>query len=117
MLEEKKSYSIPYIGQIVYIKIDRPIHSKHPKHGFIYEVNYGFVPDTKAPDGEDLDAYLLGVTESVVEYTGRRVAVIHRTNDEDDKLIVIPDGTEISNQEIQKATHFQEQFFLSEILR
>ena len=102
---------------MVYIKIDRPIHSKHPKHGFIYEVNYGFVPDTKAPDGEELDAYLLGVTESVVEYTGRCVAVIHRTNDEDDKLIVIPDGTEISNQEIQKAIHFQEQFFSSEILR
>jgi inorganic pyrophosphatase len=117
MSEENKSYSTPYIGKIVSIKIDRPLHSKHPKHGFVYETNYGFVPKTKAPDGEELDAYLLGVNEPMKEYTGRCVAVIHRTNDDDDKLIIIPDGTEISDEDIQKATHFQEQFFRSEIIR
>ncbi len=117
MSGEKKNYSVPYIGKIVSIKIDRPLHSKHPKYGFVYEANYGFVPDTKAPDGEELDAYLLGVTEPMEEYTGRCVAVIHRTNDNDDKLIIIPDDTEISDEAIQKATHFQEQFFKSEIIR
>jgi len=117
MTQEHKSYSAPYIEQIVTVKIDRPLNSKHPKFGFVYEVNYGFIPNTKAPDGEELDAYLLGVTEPMEEYTGRCVAVIHRTNDDDDKLIVVPDGTVISNEEIEKATHFQEQFFKSEILR
>ena len=117
MSEEKKRYSSLYIGQMIFIKIDRPLHSKHPKHSFVYEVNYGFVPNTKAPDDEELDAYLLGVNEPMEEYTGRCVAVIHRTNDDDDKLIIIPDGTEISDKDIQKATHFQEQFFKSEILR
>lgn len=117
MAEGKKSYSTPYIGQMVHIKIDRALNSKHPKHGFVYEANYGFVPDTKAPDGEELDAYLLGVNEPTEEYAGRCVAVIHRTNDDDDKLIIIPDGTEISDEDILKATHFQEQFFKSEILR
>jgi len=117
MSQENKSYSVPYLGKIVTIKIDRPLHSKHPKHGFIYEANYGFVPGTKAPDGEELDAYVLGVNEPVKEYTGRCIAIIHRTNDDDDKLIIVPDGIELSDEEIQKATHFQEQFFKSEIIR
>ena len=102
---------------MVHIKIDRALNSKHPKHGFVYEANYGFVPDTKAPDGEELDAYLLGVNEPMEEYTGRCVAVIHRTNNDDDKIIIIPDGTEISDEDILRATHFQEQFFKSDIIR
>jgi len=110
-------YSGKYLGKTVTIKIDRPIRSKHPKHDFIYEVNYGFVPGTKAPDGEELDTYLLGVNEPVGEYTGRCIAIIHRTNDDDDKLIIVPEGEDFSDEEIQKATNFQEQFFKSIILR
>ncbi|MCX6736128.1 MAG: inorganic diphosphatase [Candidatus Parcubacteria bacterium] len=117
MEEKNKSYSTPYLGQTVTIKIDRPLHSQHPKHGFVYEINYGFVPDTKAPDGEELDAYLLGVNEPVPEFTGRCVAILHRTNDDDDKLVIVPDGTKISDEEIRKSTNFQEQFFKSEIWR
>jgi inorganic pyrophosphatase len=41
-----------YLGKEVQLSIDRPLGTKHPKHGFVYEVNYGFVPNTKAPDGE-----------------------------------------------------------------
>ena len=33
-----------YIGKTIKIKIDRKFGSKHPKHGFIYPVNYGYVP-------------------------------------------------------------------------
>lgn len=117
MSQENKNYSKGYLKQTITIKIDRPLHSKHPKHGFVYEANYGFVPDTKAPDGEELDAYVLGIGEPVEEYTGRCIAIIHRTNDDDDKLIIVPDGIELSDEEIQKATHFQEQFFKSEIIR
>ncbi|MCX6735966.1 MAG: inorganic diphosphatase [Candidatus Parcubacteria bacterium] len=117
MSEKNKSYSVPYLGQQVFIKIDRTLGSKHPKHGFFYEVNYGFVPDTKAPDDEELDAYLLGVNEPVQEFTGRCVAIIHRTNDDDDKLVIVPEGIKISDEEIRKATNFQEQFFKSEIWR
>lgn len=111
-------YATQFIGKEVEIRIDRPIHSKHPKHGFVYEVNYGFVPGTKAPDGEDVDAYLLGINESVETYTGKCIAVIHRLNDADDKLIVIPVSVDdMSDEDIRKATHFQEQFFTSEIIR
>ena len=48
-----------YIGKIVDLVIDRTFGSKHPKHGFIYPVNYGYVPGTVSGDGEELDAYLL----------------------------------------------------------
>ncbi len=111
-------YATKFIGKEVEIQIDRPLHSKHPKHNFIYEVNYGFVPNTKAPDGEEIDAYLLNVHESMKTYKGKCIAVIHRINDADDKLIVIPMSTnDISDEEILKYTHFQEQFFTSEIIR
>ena len=107
-----------FIGKSVKVKMDRPLHSKHPKHGWEYELNYGFVPDTKSPDGEELDAYVIGVDEPVEEFEGVCVAVIHRTDDDDDKLIVVtPDQADISDEEIQKKTHFQEQWFSSEIIR
>jgi inorganic pyrophosphatase len=56
------SAATDYLGKIVTITIDRSLHSKHPKHGFVYELNYGFVPNTTAPDGEELDAYILILT-------------------------------------------------------
>lgn len=107
-----------YLGKSVLVKIDRPLNSKHPKHGFIYELNYGFVPDTRSPDGEELDAYILGVAEPLETFTGKCIAVIHRTNDDDDKLVVIPEDTkDMTDEEIRAATNFQEQFFKSEIIR
>lgn len=106
-----------YLGKTVTIKIDRAFGSKHPKHDFVYELNYGFVPDTVAPDGEELDAYLLGVDTPIETFTGRCVAIIHRTNDDDDKLVVAPEGKDFSDEEIRTLTYFQEQFFTSEIVR
>ncbi len=111
-------YATKFIGKEVEIQIDRPLGSKHPKHGFLYEVNYGFIPDTKAPDGEEVDAYLLGVDETVETYTGKCIAVIHRTNDDDDKLVVVPSSIDtISDEDIRKMTDFQERFFESKIIR
>ena len=106
-----------YLGKTVTIKMDRPLGSKHPKNGLIYPVNYGYVPDTTAPDGEELDAYLLGVFEPVDEFTGKCIAYIHRTNDDDDKLIIVPEGVEYTDDQINALTEFQERFFKHEILR
>jgi len=111
------SLATDYIGQKVYIKIDRPMHSKHPKHGFVYPVNYGFVPNTVSGDNEELDAYVLGVDEPLETFSGVCVAVIHRTDDDDDKLIVVKEGTDISDEEIEKQTAFQEQWFKHILLR
>lgn len=109
--------STDYLGKTVTIKVDRQLGSKHPKHDFVYELNYGFVPNTVAPDGEELDAYVLGIDTPVETFTGQCIAVIHRTNDDDDKLIITPEGKEFSDDEIRALTHFQEQFFKSEIVR
>lgn len=112
---QRESYK--YIGKKVNVKIDRPLNSKHPKHGFTYEVNYGFVPNTISGDGEELDCYVLGVNEAVDTFEGECIAVIHRTNDDDDKLIVVPEGQNFTDEEIRELTNFQEQYFESEIIR
>lgn len=106
-----------YIGQTVNVIIDRPLGSKRPKFDFVYPVNYGYVPNTVAADGEEIDAYILGVKEPLKEFTGQCIAIIHRLNDDDDKLIVVPQGTSLSDEEILVATEFQEKYFKSEILR
>lgn len=66
---------------------------------------------------EELDAYLLGVFDSVERYKGKCIAVIHRTNDDDDKLIVVPDGVNYTDDQIRALTEFQERFFESVIIR
>ena len=106
-----------YVGKIIKIKIDRQFGSIHPKHGFIYPINYGFVPNTISGDGEELDAYLLGVFEPVDEFEGECIAIIHRTNDNDDKLVIVPVGKNYSNDAIDALIEFQEQYFEHIIIR
>jgi inorganic pyrophosphatase len=106
-----------FLGARVKIKIDRPLGTAHPKWGFIYPLNYGYLPGVIAPDGEELDAYLLGVFEPVREFTGVCIAIIHRLNDPDDKLVVTPAGVAYSDDQIRALTEFQERFFQSEIVR
>ncbi len=113
-INQREAYS--YIGKNVKIKIDRPLNSKHPKYGFIYKLNYGYVPNTISGDGEAIDCYLLGVDKSVEDFEGRCIAVIHRTNDNDDKLIIVPDGKNYTDEEIRELTNFQEKYFESEII-
>ena len=105
-----------YLNKTVTIKIDRPMGSRHPKHGFFYPVNYGFVPNTTSGDGEELDAYLLGVFEPVETYTGKVIAIIRRQDDNDDKLIVVPADKSYTPDQIHALTEFQERFFKSEII-
>jgi len=33
-----------FLGKEIEVIIDRPLGSKHPKHGFKYETNYGYIP-------------------------------------------------------------------------
>lgn len=106
-----------YLEKTLEVKIDRPFGSKHPKHGFIYPVNYGYVPNTISGDGEELDCYILGVFEPLETFRGKCIAIIHRLDDNDDKLIIVPENKSFSNQEIRALTEFQERFFKSEIIR
>ena len=106
-----------HLGELIKIKMDRPLGSKHPKHGFIYPVNYGYIPNTVSGDGEELDVYVLGEFMPLQEFTGRVIAIIHRTNDDDDKLVVVKDGKNYTDEQIRALTEFQEQWFESIILR
>ena len=109
--------NIDYLDKALEVKIDRPLGSKHPKHGFIYPINYGYVPNTISGDGEELDCYLLGIYEQLETFKGKCIAIIHRLNDNDDKLIIVPENKSFSNNEIRVLTEFQEQYFKSEIIR
>ena len=109
--------NIDYLDKTLEVKIDRPLGSKHPKHRFIYPVNYGYVPNTISGDGEELDCYVLGIDIPVEKFKGKCIAVIHRTNDDDDKLIIVPEGKNYTDEEIRNYTNFQEQYFESEIIR
>lgn len=104
------------LGKVVTVKVDRPYQSKHPKWGFVYECNYGYIEGIIAPDGEELDAYILNVDQPVEEFTGFVAAIIHRDGDDDDKLIVIPENTAINEEQIKKGTEFQEKFFKSTVI-
>ena len=106
-----------YLGKLLEVKIDRELGSKHPKHEFIYPVNYGYIPNTISGDGEELDCYVLGIFEPIKEFKGKCIAIIHRTNDNDDKLIVVPENIEYSNDAINALVEFQERFFEHIIIR
>lgn len=106
-----------FLNKIVKVKMDRKLGTLHPKHGFLYLLNYGYIPGTLSGDNEELDAYVVGVFDAVDEFEGRVIAVIHRTNDNDDKLVVAPDGVNYTDEQIMALTEFQERFFESIIIR
>lgn len=104
------------IGNKVKVIIDRPLGTYHPKHKDIfYSVNYGYVEGVIAPDGEEQDAYVLGVNKPLKEFEGVILAIIHRINDVEDKWIVVPEGI-VFTQEEKKQVEFQEKFFNYEIV-
>jgi len=118
---EKSSVSLELakeqLGKVVQVTMDRPLGSKHPKHGFVYDVNYGYITGVKAPDGEDLDAYFLGVDTPLQTGEGVCIAIAHRRDNDDDKLIVVPEGVTMTDEEITAAIHFQEHWFDTIIVR
>ena len=89
--------------------------TKKENYSIEYPINYGFIPDVFGGDGEELDVYLLGVDEPVSEFECRIIAIVHRENDDEDKLIGAPLGMAFSKEEIENAIHFQEQFFNTKV--
>ncbi len=105
------------IGKEVTVTVDRPLGTFHPKHSDIYySVNYGYIKGIIAPDGEEQDAYILGIDEPVEQFTGVVIAIVNRKNDVEDKWIVVPYGVAFTKEEIIKMIYFQEKYFLSEII-
>ncbi len=107
----------PAIGRVVTVTVDRAMGSVHPQYkDMVYPINYGYVPGIIAPDGEEQDAYLLGVDVPVRQMKGRVIAVIHRRDDAEEKWVVCPEGMQFQLQEIKEKTWFCERYFDSEIM-
>ena len=114
--KERKELLDPIVKS-VNVTVDRPLGSLHPKHPDIqYPINYGYIPGIIAPDGEEQDAYILGVDFPLEHFTGEVIAIVHRTNDIEDKWIVAPTGTTFHPEQIQAAIAFQEQYFETQLL-
>lgn len=109
--------TIQILGKTLTVTVDRPIGSTHPDYSdLVFPVNYGYTEGVIAPDGEEQDAYILGVEEPVSRFTGVVTAVIHRENDVEEKWVVVPQNCRYNQAEIMKAVHFQEQYFSTSIV-
>ena len=105
------------LGKTVKVIIDRPMGTYHPKHkDLYYPINYGYIEGIIAPDGEEQDAYILGVDEAVSEFTGKIIAIIKRLDDVEEKWVVAPEGMTFTKEEIMKQVEFQEKHFKTEII-
>ena len=115
--EERKALVKSYLGRTVDIKIDRPIGYVHKKetYSLTYPINYGYIPGVIGGDGEELDVYLLGVNEPVTEYKAQIIGIAHRENDVEDKLVAAPSSLNFTKKEIERAIHFQEQYYKTHI--
>ena len=104
------------IGKMVTVTVDRKLGTYHPKHKELYyPINYGYISGIMAADGEEQDAYILGVTEPIDTFTGIVIAIIHRNDDVEEKWVVAPQNISFTEEEILKQTLFQEQYFDSVI--
>jgi len=114
-LEETRNQFIKdYMGKLVHIVVDRSIGYQHGD--IVYPINYGFIPGIIAGDGEEQDAYILGVNKPLTEFDGQVIAAIRRRNDYEDKLVVAPAGSVYHQGQIAEAVHFQEQYFDTRII-
>jgi inorganic pyrophosphatase len=83
---------------------------------YIISLNYGYIPNTISGDGEEVDAYIIGEFQPLKEFEGVVIAIIHRKNDNEDKLVVSKHPHKYSKEQIQALVEFQERFFDSEII-
>ena len=117
VLHADKSVDNVIIGTTVAVTVDRPLGSYHSEYkDMYYPINYGYIEGVMAPDGEEQDAYILGVNEPVGKFTGKIIAIVYRKDDIEEKWVVVPDGVTFSKEEIRRQIHFQEQYFDSEIV-
>ena len=84
-----KSADNAEISTTVTVIVDRPLGSYHPEYKDIYyPINYGYIEGILAPDGEEQDAYILGVNEPVDKFTGKIIAIVQRKDDVEVKMML-----------------------------
>jgi 8-oxo-dGTP pyrophosphatase MutT (NUDIX family) len=112
-MDQREQIIARYMGKAVHVVVDRPIGYVHGD--LVYPINYGYIPGLMAADGEEQDAYILGVTEPLQAFDGWVVGVVRRKNDVEDKLVVAPLGQAYHQGQIAEAVTFQERFFDTQI--
>ena len=113
-MTERKKRLYDLLGKEVHVEVDRPIGTVHK--GIVYPINYGFVPGMPGGDGEEQDAYILGIDQPLSSFDGIVIGGILRRDDCEDKLIVAPAGTALHQGQIMEAVRFQEQYFDSRVI-
>ena len=108
-MQTRRSRMQALLGMTVHVVIDRPIGYLHGD--ILYPVNYGYIPGMEGGDGEEQDAYILGIDTPLTEFDGMVIGVVMRKNDCEDKLVVAPKGMELHQGQIAEAVRFQEQYF------
>lgn len=103
-----------YLNKDIKVFVDRPIGYNH--HGVLYTQNYGYIKEFKALDNEYQDAYIIGVNKPIDYFEGKIIAIINRTNDIEDKLVVCDKNKNYTKDEIKKLVEFQEKYFKSKII-
>ena len=95
-----------WLGKSVNMVFDRPSNGER--------VNYGYIEGIYSLDGDEVDCYYLDVLEPLKEAQGRVIAVVKRSDDVEDKLVV--SNKRFRVEEIAELINFNEQYFDSEII-
>lgn len=109
----RKAMVWSYLGKQIKAEVDRPIGYVHTKGNktLIYPINYGYIPGVLGGDGEELDVYCLGMQNPVKSFTGKVIAIAHRADDVEDKLVACPMEDTFTAQQICREIYFQERFY------
>jgi len=103
------------LGKKYKVIVTNPIGSSlDTNEDIIFKVNYGIVDGVLDAAGENQEAYILGVDKPLNSYEGRLIAIIHRTNDIENKWVI--SNFHYSKEEIAKQVDFLEKFFNIEII-
>lgn len=113
----RKALVWSFLGKNVNVKIDRPLGFVHNNHGreITYKVNYGYIPGIIGGDAEELDAYVLGQDCPIDDFSGKVIAVVHRNDDCEDKLVVASPESKYNEAEIMEQVEFAERYYDSKI--
>lgn len=109
----RKAMVWSYLGQRIEAMVDRPVGYVHVKSAktLTYPINYGYIPGVLGGDGEELDVYYLGEQQPLQAFSGRVIAIVHRADDVEDKLVAAPEGMTFTASEICRQIYFQEQYY------
>ena len=89
------------------VEIVRPIGSLHPDYpSIVYSLNYGYVEGVTTDTGEHQGAFVVGLDTPAERFTGKKIAVIHRSDPNEEKWVIAPDNMPYNKQQIEEMVYF-----------